>query len=70
MVLANSFILLFNIQFFHALNFILHSSYGNTFDTGSEFVVCFDDGSFLMADHRSKNNSTFLFKPKMVRSES
>jgi hypothetical protein len=52
-----------------SLNFSLHSSYGNTFDTGSEFIVCFDDGSFLMADHRSKNKSTSFFKPKIRKNE-
>jgi hypothetical protein len=52
-----------------SLNFILHSSYGNTFDTGPEFVVCYDDGSFLMADPRSKDKSTSFFKPKIRKNE-
>ena len=41
----------------------------SAFDTGPQFIVCFDEGSFLFVNYRLKEKETLFFKPKITKKE-
>lgn len=41
----------------------------NAFDAGPQFIVCFNDGSFLIVDPMQKDKETIFFKPKFRKQE-